>query len=71
MAFARFHYYIAAAPAIAARGPATRHKLLPPECHAPIPAATGLYPNYRFIDEHLFCRCASNRFQILLVAHQG
>src|SRR5208283_4630937 len=52
MLLARFHPDIAAAAAIAARRPASRNELLPPERHAAVAAISGLHPNFDFIDEH-------------------
>ena len=45
----------AAAPAVAARGPATRHEFLAPERGAAVPALAGVDFDFRFVDE--FHRC--------------
>src|SRR5947209_808352 len=52
VAFAGFHDYVAAAAAIAARGPAARNKFLPAKRHAAVAAVAGLYTNYCLINEH-------------------
>src|SRR5882762_7960442 len=48
---ARYHDHIAAPAAVTAAGPTARHKLLAPECHAPVSAVAGLYGNDYFVDE--------------------
>jgi hypothetical protein len=52
VALAGLHDDVAAAAAVAARGSAAGHKLLPPEGHAAVAAVAGLYANFCFIDEH-------------------
>ena len=54
VALARLHDDVAAAPAVAARGPPARHKLLAPEGHAAVAAVAGLHANFGFINEHAF-----------------
>src|ERR1019366_2571778 len=52
VALARFHPDVAALAAIAARRPAARNVLLPPERHAAVAAIASLHSNFGFIDEH-------------------
>src|SRR5438132_675242 len=52
MALARFHPDVTAMTAIAARRPATRNVLLPPERHAAVAAIACLHSNFGFIDKH-------------------
>ena len=52
MALARFHHDVAAAPAVAAGGPAARDKLLPAKSHTTVAPVAGLDPNDRFINKH-------------------
>ena len=52
VALARFHHYVAAVTAIAARRTAARHELLPPEGHAAIAAIACFYSNFCFVNEH-------------------
>src|SRR5664279_5376952 len=52
VAFARFHHHVATMAAIAARGTASRHELLPPEGHAAVAAVARLHPNFCFVNEH-------------------
>ncbi len=49
---ARLHDHVAAAAAVAARGPPARHELLAPEGHAAVAAVAGLHANLGFIDKH-------------------
>ena len=49
---AGFHDDVAALAAIAARGPSTRNKLLPPKSKTAVAAVAGLYANCGFINEH-------------------
>ena len=49
---AGFHDDIAALAAIAARGPSTWNKLLPPKSKTAVAAVAGLYANCGFINEH-------------------
>jgi hypothetical protein len=53
VALRRFHDYVAAPPAIAARRPSAGHKLLSPESHAAIAAVAGLYTDFCLIDKHV------------------
>ena len=52
VALAGFHDHVATLAAVAARRPAARDKLLPPERHAAIAAVACLHPNFGFINEH-------------------
>ncbi len=52
VALARFHPNVAAPTAIAARRPAARNELLPPERHAAVAAIPSLHSNFGFIDKH-------------------
>ena len=52
VALARFHPDVAAPAAIAARRPAARNELLPPERHAAVAAIPSLHSNFGFIDKH-------------------
>ncbi len=52
VALARFHPDVAALAAIAARRPAPRNKLLPPERHAAVATIPSLNSNFGFIDKH-------------------
>src|ERR1019366_7216326 len=45
------HDYVAAAPAVAARGSAAGHKLLTPEGHAAVAAVACLHANFCFINK--------------------
>src|SRR6185369_3497120 len=49
---AGFHNDVATASAITAGRTSARHKFLAPESHAAIPATTGRYPNFCFINKH-------------------
>ena len=52
MALAGFHNDVATVTAVAAGGPATRDKFLPPKGNATVAAVAGFDANFRFIDEH-------------------
>ena len=52
VALAGHHEDVAAAAAVAARGPAAGHKLLAPEGHAAVAAVAGFDANFGFVDEH-------------------
>ena len=48
----RFQINVPAIPTIAARWPAARHVLLPPESHATVSAIAGFHQNSSFINKH-------------------
>src|SRR5690242_11342336 len=52
VALTGFHYDVATASAVTARGAAAGHKLLPPECNNPVAAVTGFHSNSGLIDKH-------------------
>jgi hypothetical protein len=49
---AGFHDDVATAPAVSAGWSAPRHKFLTAKGHAAIPAVSGFYANFGFVDEH-------------------
>src|SRR5580704_18952413 len=47
----RFQVNAATMPAVAARGPASRHEFLPPKRNAAVSAVAGLHIDFRFVDK--------------------